>query len=72
MLKGFGLPALVQAQIKGFAGWRLSLELRCVIHGGLRIHEKILAMQHRTLQARPKIGAWDGIVIVWRAFWHRT
>ena len=72
MLKGFGLPALVQAQVKGFAGWRLSLELRCVIHGGLRIHEKILAMQHRTLQARPKIGAWDGIVILWRAIWHRS
>jgi hydroxysqualene synthase len=71
MLKGFPLPALVHSQIGGFTGWRLSLELRCVIHGGLRIHEKILAMQHRTLQTRPKIGAWDGIVILWRAFWHR-
>ncbi len=71
MLKGFELPALVQAQVGSFAGWRLSLELRCVIHGGLRILEKIVAMQHRTLQTRPKIGAWDGIVILWRAFWHR-
>jgi hydroxysqualene synthase len=71
MQKGFNLPSLVQQQVKGFAGWRLSLELRCVIHGGLRIHEKILAMRHRTLQQRPKIGAWDGLVILWRAFWHR-
>ncbi len=72
MQKGFHLPTLVQQQVQGFAGWRLSLELRCVIHGGLRINEKIRAMQHRTLQARPKIGAWDGIVILWRAFWHRS
>jgi hydroxysqualene synthase len=72
MQKGFELPALVQQQVGGFAGWRLSLELRCVIHGGLRILEKIRALQHRTLEARPKIGAWDGAVILWRAFWHRS
>ncbi len=70
MQKGFGLPAQVSQQIKGFDGWRLSLELRCVIHGGLRITEKIKAMQHRTLSARPKITAWDGIVIFWRALLH--
>ncbi len=70
MQKGFALPAAVRSQVDGFEGWRLSLELRCVIHGGLRILDKIAAMQHRTLAARPKISAWDGIVIVWRAFWH--
>jgi hydroxysqualene synthase len=72
MQKGFELPALVQQRVGGFAGWRLSMELRCVIHGGLRILEKVRAMQHRTLEARPKIGAWDGAVILWRAFWHRS
>ena len=72
MQKGFYLPTLVQQQVGGFAGWRLSLELRCVIHGGLRILEKIHAMQHRTLQTRPKISAWDGIVIVWRALCHKA
>jgi hydroxysqualene synthase len=70
MQKGFELPAAVRYQVGGFEGWRLSLELRCVIHGGLRILDKIAAIQHRTLAARPKISAWDGIVIVWRALWH--
>jgi hydroxysqualene synthase len=70
MQKGFELPAAVRSQVGGFEGWRLSLELRCVIHGGLRILDKIAAMQHRTLAARPKISAWDGIVIVWCALWH--
>jgi hydroxysqualene synthase len=70
MQKGFELPRMVRQQIKGFDGWRLSLELRCVIHGGLRILDKIKAMDYRTLSARPKITAWDGIVILWRALWH--
>jgi hydroxysqualene synthase len=67
MQKGLDLPRSVRRQIHGFDGWRLSLELRCVIHGGLRILEKIKAMNDRTLQTRPKITAWDGIVIFWRA-----
>jgi hydroxysqualene synthase len=71
MQRGFDLPRAVRQHIPGLDGWRLSLELRCVIHGGLRILEKISAMQHRTLEKRPKINAWDGIVILWRAFWHR-
>jgi hydroxysqualene synthase len=70
MQKGFELPRSVRQQIKGFDGWRLSLELRCVIHGGLRILDKVKAMDYRTLSARPKITAWDGIVVLWRALWH--
>jgi hydroxysqualene synthase len=70
MQNGFGLPSRVRHQIAGFDGWRLSLELRCVIHGGLRILDKIAGMDHRTLAQRPKITAWDGIVILWRALWH--
>ncbi len=70
MQKGFELPRMVRSQILGFDGWRLSLELRCVIHGGLRILDKIKAMNYRTLSARPKLNAWDGIVIFWRALRH--
>jgi hydroxysqualene synthase len=70
MQKGFELPSRVRQQIAGFDGWRLSLELRCVIHGGLRILDKIAGIDHRTLAQRPKITAWDGIVILWRALWH--
>lgn len=70
MLKGFELPALVQQTMGGWDGWRLSLELRCVIHGGLRIVDKIKAIDYCTLAARPKLSAWDCIVIVWRALWH--
>jgi hydroxysqualene synthase len=72
MQKGFELPSSVRQQIRGFDGWRLSLELRCVIHGGLRILDKIAGMDHRTLAQRPKITAWDGIVILWRALWHKA
>jgi hydroxysqualene synthase len=67
MQKGFELPNAVCQQITGFDGWRLSLELRCVIQGGLRIVEKIRWLEHRTLAQRPKLGKWDGLVILWRA-----
>ena len=67
MQKGFELPTLVRRSIGGWDGWRLSLELRCVIHGGLRILDKIKAMNYRTLEKRLKLGKWDGIVILWRA-----
>ena len=67
MRKGFELPTLVRCSIGGWDGWRLSLELRCVIHGGLRILDKIKAMNYRTLEKRLKLGKWDGIVILWRA-----
>ncbi len=70
MQKGHFLPRMVRQQLPGFDGWRLSLELRCVIHGGLRIAEKIKAMHYRSLAARPQLGKWDGLIILWRAFWH--
>jgi hydroxysqualene synthase len=65
--KGFSLPSRVRQQIRGFNGWRLSLELRCVIQGGMLIAEKIKALEHRTLSQRPKLGKRDGLVILWRA-----
>jgi hydroxysqualene synthase len=71
MQKGLKLPVLIRLQVHGFDGWRLALELRCVIEGGLRIAEKIEQMQYRTLIKRPKIGKWDAVVIVWRALTRR-
>lgn len=67
MQKGTKLPSRVQRQLGGFDGWRASLELRCVIQGGLRILDKIRSMKHRTLSKRPKLGKWDACVVLWRA-----
>jgi hydroxysqualene synthase len=67
MQQGAALPAWVRQQVGGFDGWRLSLELRCVMQGGLRIVEKIRAMGYRTMHERPKLSAWDAAVILVRA-----
>ena len=50
-------------KVPGRAGW----ELRLVVQGGLRITEKIALMNFATLQQRPTLNAWDGVVMVWRA-----
>ncbi len=49
--------------VPGRAGW----ELRLVVQGGLRILEKIRQMQHRTVQQRPRLRAWDIPLLLWRA-----
>ena len=56
--------ALVK-RVPGRAGW----ELRGVVQGGLRILDKIEAMGFATLNARPKLTAWDAPVIAWRVLW---
>ena len=38
-----------------------------MIQGGLRILDKIDALQHRTLVQRPKLKRWDLLVIFWKA-----
>jgi len=58
-----GAP-LVQ-RISGRAGW----ELRLVVQGGLRILDKIEALNFATLNQRPKLHAWDVPVMLWRALW---
>jgi squalene synthase HpnC len=58
-----GAP-LVHA-VPGRAGW----ELRLVVQGGLRILDKIEAMQFATMQHRPTLRAWDFAVMAWRALW---
>ena len=57
------IGAPLAKKVPGRAGW----ELRLVVQGGLRIAEKIGALGFKTLKARPKLGAWDAIVMVWRA-----
>ena len=61
MLKGASLAC----KIPGRAGW----ELRLVVQGGLRILDKIEAMDFATWRARPKLGMWDVPVLLWRACW---
>ena len=52
-------------KVPGRAGW----ELRLVVQGGLRIAEKIRQINFATLRQRPKLNAWDGVVMLWRAVW---
>lgn len=59
----FGAPLV--HQIPGRAGW----ELRLVVQGGLRILDRMAAMNHATLTARPTLGRWDLVVMAWRALW---
>jgi hydroxysqualene synthase len=49
--------------IPGRAGW----ELRFVVQGGLRILDKIKALNYQMLTNRPKLKTWDYLVIGWRA-----
>ncbi|WP_284616972.1 squalene synthase HpnC [Aquabacterium humicola] len=59
MLRG----APLALRLPGRIGW----ELRLVIQGGLRILEKIAAMQFRTLSQRPTLGRRDWALLLWRA-----
>ena len=52
-------------KLPGRGGW----ELRLVVQGGLRILDKIEAMNFDTLRQRPKLGRWDVAVMGWRALW---
>jgi squalene synthase HpnC len=50
-------------RVPGRAGW----ELRLVVQGGLRILDRIAALEYATLQRRPKLRARDVPVLLWRA-----
>lgn len=50
-------------QLPGRAGW----ELRLVIEGGLRILDKIVAIDHASWRERPRIGKLDLPLLLWRA-----
>lgn len=49
--------------VPGRAGW----ELRLVVQGGLRVLEKIEAIDHDVLAHRPVIGRADAPLLLWRA-----
>jgi len=51
-------------QVPGRAGW----ELRLVVQGGLRILDKIAALDHATWRHRPRLGRTDLPVLLWRAW----
>ncbi|MFN9746302.1 MAG: squalene synthase HpnC [Betaproteobacteria bacterium] len=55
-------------QVPGRAGW----ELRLVVQGGLRVLEKIAAMDHAALLHRPTVGVADAPLLLWRALLTRT
>lgn len=59
MLRG----APLARRIPGRAGW----ELRLVVEGGLRILDKIAAIDHRSWLLRPTVGKADIPLMLWRA-----
>ncbi len=52
-------------QVPGRAGW----ELRGVVQGGLRILDRIAALDHATLDRRPRLRRRDLPTLAWRALW---
>ena len=52
-------------RVPGRAGW----ELRLVVQGGLRILDRIEALQFGTLQTRPTLRRRDLALMLWRALW---
>ena len=50
-------------RVPGRAGY----ELRLVVQGGLRILDKIAALQYATWQTRPRLAWWDWPVLLWCA-----
>lgn len=59
MLQG----APLALRVPGRAGW----ELRLVVQGGLRLLDKIAAIEHRTWQHRPTLGKTDIPLLLWRS-----
>ena len=51
-------------RVPGRAGW----ELRLVVQGGLRILERIEALDFATLTRRPTLKPWDWPLLLWRAW----
>ena len=55
--------APLATRLPGRIGW----ELRLVVQGGLRILDRIEQLDHRTWSTRPRLGAADLPVLLWRA-----
>jgi squalene synthase HpnC len=56
--------ASLALRIPGRAGW----ELRLVVQGGLRILDKIEALQHESWRTRVRLNALDFPLLLWRAW----
>ncbi len=52
-------------QVPGRAGW----ELRLVVQGGLRVLDRIEAIQHRSWAQRVTVDKRDLPLLLWRALW---
>ena len=52
-------------EVGGRAGW----ELRLVVQGGLRVLDRIAAIEHRSWQERVTVDKADLPLLVWRALW---
>jgi squalene synthase HpnC len=55
------------APLATHVGGRLGWELRFIVHGGLRILEKIEAVNYDVFQRRPKLKKYDWLLLGWRA-----
>jgi squalene synthase HpnC len=64
MLKG----APLASQVGGRLGW----ELRFIVHGGLRILEKIEAVNYDVFQRRPTLKKYAWLLLGWRAVRYRS
>ena len=64
MLKGTPLATHV--------GGRLGWELRFIVHGGLRILEKIEAVNYDVFNRRPSLKKYDWLLLGWRALRYRS
>ena len=64
MLKGAPLATHV--------GGRLGWELRFIVHGGLRILEKIEAVNYDVFHRRPTLKKYDWLLLGWRALRYRS
>jgi squalene synthase HpnC len=51
---------------------RIGFELRMIVQGGLRILEKIEAVDYDVLHHRPTLNRTDGMLLVWRALTMRS
>ena len=60
-MMGAGSPLVFT--VPGRAGW----ELRLVVQGGLRILDRIAALDHASLNTRPTLGWTDIVTMGWRA-----
>jgi squalene synthase HpnC len=59
--------APLSLRLSGRIGW----ELRLVVQGGLRILEAIEQAGYDVFARRPKLGAFDWLLLGWRALWMR-